>query len=73
MQATTRPLPTFVTQVRTVFPATANSITLNYLSAASLLLVVYTLYALLYRFVPYYQLVITGMVSRASPMCCSVT
>lgn len=58
MQATTQPLPTFVSPLRSLFPATAKSITLNYLSAASLLLAVYTIYAALYRFVPYYQSVI---------------
>lgn len=55
MQATTRPLTTFRAWFRAFFPGTANAITLNYLSAASLLLVVYTIYAALFRFVPYYN------------------
>src|SRR5262245_43734678 len=55
MQATTRPLTSVEARFRAFFPATANAITLNYLSAASLLLVVYTIYAALFRFVPYYN------------------
>jgi protein-S-isoprenylcysteine O-methyltransferase Ste14 len=59
MQATTRPLTIVATPIRKFLPATAKAITLNYLSAASLLLVVYTIYAALFQFVPYYNDLVT--------------
>jgi len=60
MQVVTRPQTPFTTQLRAFFPATAKAIAINYLSAAALLLAVYALYALLFRFVPYYQGIITS-------------
>jgi protein-S-isoprenylcysteine O-methyltransferase Ste14 len=59
MQATTTtPLPLVPTTWRRWFPASAAAVGRNYVSAAGLLLIVYGVYAALYRFVPYYHHII---------------